>query len=197
MLALHPRTDNLTGQQFGRLLVLRFDGYRKVGRFSSAHWWCQCRCGAEKAVQARFLKNGLTVSCGCVQRERASELNRKPPGVAGFNRLYRSYKDGAANRGIRFELSKTQARQIFEGVCEYCGVEPLQESKCCSGGPRDTSSYSTFVYNGIDRVDNTTGYTIDNCVSCCSICNQAKHTMTVAQFLEWVERIASHQGFGG
>ena len=49
-----------------------------------------------------------------------------------------------------------------------------------------------YTYNGIDRVDNTRGYTLDNVVPCCFKCNRAKDTMTKEEFLEWVGRVATH-----
>lgn len=45
------------------------------------------------------------------------------------------------------------------------------------------------MYNGLDRLDNTKGYTKDNVAPCCTVCNSAKGTLTVTEFSEWVERI--------
>ena len=36
--------------------------------------------------------------------------------------------------------------------------------------------------NGVDRVDNTKGYSVDNSVPCCKFCNTAKHTMSEGDF---------------
>ena len=47
----------------------------------------------------------------------------------------------------------------------------------------------TISVNGIDRLDSSKGYTIDNCVSCCSVCNTAKLEMDVDDFKEWVVRV--------
>lgn len=46
--------------------------------------------------------------------------------------------------------------------------------------------------NGIDRVDNNKGYTLNNCVPCCKTCNQAKHRLSQEYFIEWVEKIYKH-----
>ena len=181
--SLHPRTADLIGMQFSRLKVIDFYGYRAVGKFSSAFWWCLCECGTEKKVQARFLKNGLTKSCGCIQRERASELNSKPPGVAGFNKIHRSYVYGAQNRGYSWELSEDDVKRLFESSCHYCGKAPSQES-----------GYSSiYLHSGIDRIDNDKGYDVANCVSCCSICNYAKRDMSHDDFIAWAERVYCHQ----
>lgn len=52
--------------------------------------------------------------------------------------------------------------------------------------------YNTFKYNGIDRVDNSKGYTITNCVTCCKTCNSAKSNMTTSNFLEWINKLVTH-----
>lgn len=53
---------DLTGQRFGKLLVLE----RIPGRFSGkVKWKCQCDCGSIVEVAGCHLKNGATRSCGC------------------------------------------------------------------------------------------------------------------------------------
>ena len=66
-LSAHPRTDDLIGQRFGRLTVLALTEAR--GSNGGAVWQCQCDCGAQCQVPAGNLRQGRTVSCGCVRRE--------------------------------------------------------------------------------------------------------------------------------
>lgn len=47
--------------------------------------------------------------------------------------------------------------------------------------------------NGVDRVNSLGGYTLDNCRSCCYVCNRAKSNMSTEQFLSWVDRIYTHR----
>lgn len=188
-----PRTVDLAHRKFGRLTVVRFDGYRKTSSFRAAYWWVRCSCGAEKRVEARALKSGLTISCGCVQRERAREVNCKPPGVAGFNRLYGSYKYGAKHRGHEWNLTEEQAKFLFEQPCVYCGQPPKQISKGTNHtSRRNASKHSQYVYSGIDRIDNSIGYEVCNCVSCCQTCNLAKRDMTYDEFVAWINRAYEH-----
>ena len=56
---------DLTGQRFGRLIVLE-EGHRKNNRIS---WLCKCSCRNEVIVQAKLLRNGRTKSCGCLKGE--------------------------------------------------------------------------------------------------------------------------------
>ena len=64
-----PAID-LTGQRFGRLVVLQ-----RVGNTNDGHakWLCQCDCGNTTEVASNVLKKGNTKSCGCLNKEVASE----------------------------------------------------------------------------------------------------------------------------
>ena len=52
-----------------------------------------------------------------------------------------------------------------------------------------TYAYKDFLYNGIDRKDNNIGYIIENCVSCCGICNRMKMDMSYDDFLNHIRLI--------
>jgi len=65
---------NLTGQRFGRLIVLKFAGRNK---FSQTRWLCKCDCGMENIVSSVNLRNGNTKSCGCLRNETASQTCKK------------------------------------------------------------------------------------------------------------------------
>lgn len=59
--------DDLTGRRFGRLTVL--SPLEERGANGGAVWLCHCACGSQCRVPAGNLKQGRTVSCGCVRRE--------------------------------------------------------------------------------------------------------------------------------
>ncbi len=65
------RFIDLTGQRFGRWLVLKLAG-KKSG--NTSYWRCICDCGTEKDVLRNGLRNGSSKSCGCLRREL---LNKK------------------------------------------------------------------------------------------------------------------------
>ena len=65
------RLIDLTGQKFGRLTVLKRD--ETVSSKKGAYWICQCECGNVKSIKSCNLRNGLTQSCGCLNREIISE----------------------------------------------------------------------------------------------------------------------------
>ena len=65
---------DLTGQRFGRLLVLYECGRAKCGHVL---WKCRCDCGNECVVDGCSLRNRKrpTQSCGCLHRDRIRECN--------------------------------------------------------------------------------------------------------------------------
>ena len=68
---MRKRLD-LVGQKFGRLFVVAF-AYVKKGH---AYWWCLCDCGEYVIIDGGNLIYRMTCSCGCYQREKASEFNK-------------------------------------------------------------------------------------------------------------------------
>lgn len=70
------RLLDLTGQQFGRLTVIRRDGTAKNG---NATWLCKCNCGNLVTVDSYRLRHGITVSCGCYRRDISKERLTKDP----------------------------------------------------------------------------------------------------------------------
>lgn len=65
---------DLTDQSFGRLKVISRNGSDKYGQ---ALWLCQCECGNLISVRGQKLRSGHTKSCGCYQKQRTKETNRK------------------------------------------------------------------------------------------------------------------------
>lgn len=59
---------DLTGQRFGRLVVLR-EAENRISKGGSKHrqWECQCDCGNKVTVLQTSLRKGATKSCGCLQ----------------------------------------------------------------------------------------------------------------------------------
>lgn len=117
----------------------------------------------------------------------------KVKGQAGLVKLYTKYRCAANRRNYKFSLSLQQFKNITKKNCFYCGVKPLH--KCISTSKRTTEAtkrYGTYLYNGVDRLDNTKGYTINNSVPCCGNCNRAKHFLTKEQFLCMIKKIYEH-----
>lgn len=195
LLERRKTTRDLTGCRFGRLLVKEFAGY--IERRTPT-WLCLCDCGTEKVLRSTSLltTKQATRSCGCLLREHGSikvkKLNEKfanrQPGETAFIGLYNTYNNNARYRGYEFCLSKQQALELFKQNCYYCGVEPKQGANL----QETTGVNGNFLFNGIDRVDNTKGYYVENCVTCCGMCNKMKSTYSTTEFREHIQKIYNH-----
>lgn len=106
---------------------------------------------------------------------------------SGFNRLFVVYKQGAKNRKLSFNLTVEQFRKLTSSVCFYCGQPPSKISKIAR-------SRKQYIYNGIDRKDNILGYTIENSIPCCEMCNKMKNIYNIEMFLHKVMVIARRHG---
>lgn len=58
---------DLSNQRFGRLIAIERNGTDKYGH---ATFLCNCDCGKQKTVDSHSLRQGLILSCGCLQAEK-------------------------------------------------------------------------------------------------------------------------------
>ena len=141
---------DLTGQRFGRLLAIEPTDEKRNGKVK---WLCRCDCGNTATVLNYNLLNRHTLSCGCLQRERAKE-SATTHSMCG-TRLYRTWAhmrerclnpntrnyDGYGGRGIT--------------ICdEWLKFDSFAEWAIESGYSADLT---------IERIDNDKGYTPSNC----------------------------------
>ena len=60
--------------KFGRLTAIKRVGKNSDNR---SRWLCECECGNQIITNVSVLLNGDTKSCGCLQKERASNTRSK------------------------------------------------------------------------------------------------------------------------
>lgn len=199
--------DDISGKHFGRLTAIECLGYTVNGSGNkNSMWKCVCDCGnyvnISRCAIRRFLRSNklptpkwkCVPSCGCsylegVKKSRphyAFKQARKP-GQTGRNCLLKSYRISARGRGMEWALSDDEFDKITQSPCHYCGAEPFKV-KQSTGRDRGQD----YKYNGIDRKENHIGYTTENSLPCCSICNWAKHTMSYGDFMNWICRIVKY-----
>lgn len=146
------KSKDITGQRYGRLTAAEQLGKNGRGTYQ---WRCQCDCGSEKTVSLELLTCGDTKSCGCLQIDRASTLN-KTHGLKGTSEhnswqrmrqrmLNPSCKDypNYGGAGLIMEASWDN----FETFLAYMGLKP-----------KDGKRYS------IERLDLDVGYVKGNVV---------------------------------
>lgn len=80
-----------------------------------------------------------------------------------------SYKRAAKARSIDWLLTDDEFGSFWQQPCSYCGAE--------------------IETIGIDRLNNTIGYELKNCVSCCTVCNYMKRDINYENFIEKIMQI--------
>jgi hypothetical protein len=113
-----------------------------------------------------------------------------------FEDLWHVYRANARVRGHVWELTKEQFRELTKSPCYYTGKLPSQITKSAATGRRlkrgvDPLPGGIYVYNGVDRVDNHKGYTVENCVPCCKEANQMKMAFGHDEFIALCKEIAA------
>lgn len=157
------------GDKFGLLTTIRNignDGGRNI------RWECICVCGKLTKPTACNLRSGNTSSCRCA-------LGRKD---AAPKRAFRIYKRQARKRSLSFLLTFEFFTGLVQKPCFYCGIAPQVNGY-------STESKYKIPMNGVDRKNNNEGYTEENCVPACGICNKAKLDLSLEVFNDWLQRI--------
>lgn len=142
-------TISLTGQRFGRLVVIG----EIRGRGAHTRWLCQCDCGKATTPRATHVKSGASRSCGCV-------VGRWRHGMAS-SREYRILE------GIVTRCTKTDHHNYayYGGrgvrVCDRWrfGEGDLSGIECFLAdiGPAPTKAHT------VDRIDVNGNYEPGNC----------------------------------
>ena len=147
---------DLTGQSFGRLIVIREAGRAKNGKVL---WLCRCLgkngddCGKEVVVTVDHLRSGHTQSCGCLQRERSTThgCTREP--------WYPTYKTMMQRCGHFKGAPECDSRLYRDRGVAVC--ELWQKSPRAFGDWLLSHGWHKGLQ--IDRIDNNQGYYPENC----------------------------------
>lgn len=123
-----------------------------------------------KTFVARVVKIGRHCE-GVVQRQfeyQASNMASMTMNVSYAFRVYQKHQPGKA-----FELSFDNFAALVSNACFYCGQH--------------------YQRMGVDRYDSDNGYTVDNCVPCCTTCNLVKGALHGDVFIAHCVQLAKIQ----
>ncbi|KKM86734.1 hypothetical protein LCGC14_1276080 [marine sediment metagenome] len=150
--------DLMLSKKFNRLTVIAFAGFQASSGKRRRIYRCKCECGKSTVVFGANLKTGTTKSCGCIKSElsRAKCLSRAKHNHCSNGKISRTYKSWEhmktrCNNPNYIEYENYGGRGItvcarwlkFENFLTDMGERPKGTS--------------------IDRVDNSKGYSPDNC----------------------------------
>ena len=160
--------NNLSGQRFGRLIVIEDVGRSKN---NTVLWKCICDCGNETIVRSSSLKNGKTLSCGCLQLERSTKHGLSKHKLASvwysmmhrcYNKKNKYYKD-YGGRGI-IVCKRWHSMKNF--------IEDMENSYLLHKKNNRTTQ--------IDRINNNGDYEPSNCRWSTSAENNSNTRKTLA-----------------
>jgi hypothetical protein len=122
-----------------------------------------------------------------------SYVKRNLEKVKNYNKEYGKTIDGKlrykkynqTNKGKYKLLRRRHEKKWKESVIllEEFKYIVLQPCKYCGGFNQS---------KGIDRIKNSDGYTKENSVSCCKMCNYMKKNYSLKEFLSQIEKIYKH-----
>lgn len=141
-------------------------------RHKKSRWRCLCDCGKYKKATGDSLRQGKVSSCGCIRKDIVGGYT-----TTSTNNKFSQYKANAKRRNLDFSISFEFFEKTISSGCAYCGG---------MGG-------------GVDRWDNSLGYTETNSVPCCMVCNRMKLTWNPLEFLVHCNKIVEnhkHNVFG-
>jgi hypothetical protein len=137
---LPPRVKDMSGQRFGRLVVVGYVG-RAAGAQRAHKWACRCDCGAALDVCGAHLRAGATRSCGCLQREKAT---------------------ASGDRTRTHGLSKTSTYAIWRGMLQRCHNATAPDyARYGAAGVKVCERWGTFEHFLADMGPRPDGMSID------------------------------------
>lgn len=144
------KTRDLAGQKFNRWTVISFSHIKN----RKAYWFCRCDCGEERIIMGSSITTGGSQSCGCARVDFVTDKNT----THGLSKhiLYSVWQDLHArckgynpddipcyvNKGI-IVCDRWNGPEGFVNFLEDMGERPEGTQ--------------------IDRIDNSKGYSPDNC----------------------------------
>jgi len=173
----YPKID-LLNKKIGKLTPFKF-----IKEGKQNYWQCKCDCGQEIIKKHSYLVNAQYPACEKCLSDKRKQNNSKVGKRSDKNlykNLYRQYSKSAEQRDLKFELSLEDCKKFFNKRCFYCDTLPQNIIK---------NSHYEIIWNGIDRIDSSVGYNKENCVTCCTICNFAKRSLSINEFKDHIEKI--------
>ena len=149
------KLDDLTGQRFARLTVIKELEERESS--GDVRWLCRCDCGRDVIANSYSLKKGKTKSCGCYSREMAAKRKTTHGLTAnGQPRIYRTW-------------TSMKQRCLNPNCKNYPHYGGRGITVCQEWRDDFQAFYNWAMANGyqddlqIDRIDNDGNYEPGNC----------------------------------
>jgi hypothetical protein len=177
------------------LLTIMTDLGTKPNRMGHKERWvrCKCDCGKLKVLRLQSIKTDGTKSCGCLN-ESILTLKQKRQGHVRATAKYRKahpeqYKEYSRKShftiGARYSLLKYHSKlRHFDMLLTKEEFGCILKNPCyyCNKSLENESGYGY----GLDRIDNSKGYAVDNVLPCCGSCNRTRGDRLTVEEMKFV-----------
>lgn len=137
------KLKDLTGQRFGRLIVLHRGPNDKT---KHTRWYCKCDCGTECLVYKDVLLDGRQVSCGCYNKEKSKgTIKERQTNKYNLSGEYGIGYTHNTNKEFYFDL------EDYDKIKNYCWREDANGYIVANKQQRQTILLHRLVMNVIDK----------------------------------------------
>lgn len=156
------------------------DGPKRIhsGKNIQTQW--KVLCPTCKTEQWKFTNTLISLKFPC-KKCYDNSMKKTDIGPA-IKKAFISLKANAKSRNLEVSIDEETFFLIASKPCTYCGESPVEKIP-----PKKWQS--TVFLNGIDRIDNTLGYTKENSCSCCEQCNWAKKDLSLEKWNLWIDKL--------
>lgn len=154
---------------------LDHETYDKAKYKKCTYFKVKCnRCGKESVVRSDRFGNNSKIPKACehcindLQREIALSKYSEDDRLLRIKISRYTHSSNRCGKTVKSFLTKEQVEDLLLQPCKYCG-------KCHS--------------MGIDRIDSSKDYTLDNCVPCCGMCNIMKNKFDLKEWYNQIDKI--------
>jgi predicted RNA-binding Zn-ribbon protein involved in translation (DUF1610 family) len=166
------------------LTVIEEPFLTKKLKFNHFNAKVKCNCGKEFIARCTNLRTGRTVACSDCSFKARSE---RAVQVSQYQQMFkRLVLDRCRKHTIEISITVDDYSRLISQNCFYCNDEPRKTNRFSN---RKYVNTETVFANGVDRIDSSKGYTLENCITCCTSCNYAKHKLTQSEFFDKIVKI--------
>lgn len=146
-----------------------------IGKYKTYIEYAEAR-DAKKAKTLNKKKSRKWIGTDKAERQKILWAEAKITGII-FGRpisevIYNRYKRSANKRKIDFNINYETFIKYWKEPCYYCGSE--------------------IETIGIDRMNSSKGYEVQNIVPCCTKCNLTKRKMSDNEYIEHCKKVTEH-----